>query len=121
MHQKHRLLALRRALPAATASAATAIPPTCPPDRPGHAQLHRPGRLRPDLCPESGRARFTFRTGKADARERVEKLVETTIDPSLRGSIDWKVDRWSPHGTSKSATVSLFPGEVASHLVPQRV
>ncbi|MGD2067191.1 MAG: hypothetical protein PVI57_00800, partial [Gemmatimonadota bacterium] len=42
--------------------------------------------------PEQGRIRFTFRTGKADARARIEELVDTGIDPSLRGSMDWEVD-----------------------------
>lgn len=42
--------------------------------------------------PEQSRICFTFRTGQADARQRIEKLVDDGVDPSLRGSLDWEVD-----------------------------
>ena len=42
--------------------------------------------------PESGRVRFVFRTARSRTRGAIEELLETRVDPELKGAIDWEVD-----------------------------
>ena len=42
--------------------------------------------------PDSGRLSFIFRTAGRDTRDHIEGLFEESVDPSLRGYLDWEVD-----------------------------
>jgi hypothetical protein len=42
--------------------------------------------------PERGRVSFIFRSGGKDTRDHIEGLFEESVDPSLRGYLDWEVD-----------------------------
>ena len=42
--------------------------------------------------PAKGRAVFIFHGARRVTRPRLENLFETTIDPSLRGHVDWEID-----------------------------
>jgi hypothetical protein len=42
--------------------------------------------------PEKGRVSFIFSISPRIARDHLEELLETKIDASLRGSLDWEID-----------------------------
>lgn len=42
--------------------------------------------------PERGRVRLIFRTARSVTRNELESLLESSVDPSLKGSLDWEVD-----------------------------
>lgn len=42
--------------------------------------------------PDQGRLRFIFRNARADARLHIERILETQVEPGLRGTLDWEVD-----------------------------
>lgn len=42
--------------------------------------------------PAKGRVCFIFRSAGHDTRQNIEGLFDENVDPSLRGSLDWRVD-----------------------------
>lgn len=42
--------------------------------------------------PSSGRVTFIFRPGARETKEDIDELLESRIDPSLRGLVDWEID-----------------------------
>ncbi|HSG63828.1 MAG TPA: MgtC/SapB family protein [Gammaproteobacteria bacterium] len=42
--------------------------------------------------PEKARVTFLFRADRRMRREQLEKVLETTVEPPLRGTVDWGVD-----------------------------
>ena len=42
--------------------------------------------------PGRGRVTFIFRPGARESRENIQKSLETDVDPSLRGLVDWEID-----------------------------
>ncbi len=42
--------------------------------------------------PGSGRIRFIFRPGAKESREHIGNLLESQVDPSLQGLVDWEID-----------------------------
>jgi hypothetical protein len=42
--------------------------------------------------PEKRRASFIFRTSRHKPRRVVEEMLETRVEPTLRGSVDWQID-----------------------------
>jgi hypothetical protein len=42
--------------------------------------------------PGNGQVRFIFKSAGGDTRGKIERVLDTDIDPSLRGSLDWEID-----------------------------
>lgn len=42
--------------------------------------------------PDRGRVCFIFRSTGRDTRQHLDRLLDQSVDPSLRGSLDWEVD-----------------------------
>ena len=42
--------------------------------------------------PGAGRAQFIFRPGNNLSQREIQELLETRIDPELRGLVDWEID-----------------------------
>ncbi len=42
--------------------------------------------------PDTGRVRFTFRPGSQNGQKAIQEYLETQVDPSLRGMVDWEID-----------------------------
>lgn len=42
--------------------------------------------------PGAGRAQFIFRPGNNLSQRQIQELLETGIDPELRGLVDWEID-----------------------------